>query len=579
MAVRRTVHDERHPIGEQLREGLDEVRIELQPAVPAELLDRGFVGDRVAVWAPGHHRLVGIGDRDDPGTDGDLLPGEAVWIPATVEPFVMVEHDRGRVAQRAGLLEDDLADLGMLRDDPPLGVVELARLGQDLLGDGELAEVVEQAGDPDPLDLALRAAPGPSASSTAAPAIIDDGLPAQPGRASSAAVSESVAAPKAARPTSIAWVRALGAMAARRTSPLSSSSWKTYTWSRPSALALYIALSASRTRFSRARCPPNPPATPAESVAAARKPSSRPISWRPTSRRSFSASDAAASTSVSGRTIRNSSPPYRPDHVDGPQVGPQDVGDLAEHQVARGVAVRVVESLEVIDVDHHDGQLVAVAGRPRDFLLELGEDGLAVEDAGQVIDRGEGPGLGQPLRQLPKLARSRGSSIPFASARWRASVAEARRSSSSAVRRVWRRTMVSANPAVPTQGANERDRNGRHRSRRSPAPAGTCQASGSVHLPGVSIGLNAGRLTGRAYAHHEPKVPSGHIGAGAPRHLGVHPIRVAAWSRESTHSECPRPCCSTSTARLSTPWRPGSPRGSGHSPTLGCRRAAIGSHR
>jgi hypothetical protein len=81
---------------------------------------------------------------------------------------------------------------------------------------------VQQAGDPDSLDLALRQAQTQGQLDGRV-----DGLPANPARESRAAVSESVAAPKAARPTSIAWLRALGAIAARRTSPFSSSSWKT----------------------------------------------------------------------------------------------------------------------------------------------------------------------------------------------------------------------------------------------------------------------------------------------------------------------------------------------------------------
>jgi hypothetical protein len=57
----------------------------------------------------------------------------------------MVEHDRRGVAQRARLLEHDLADLRVLGDDAPLGLVELARLREDLVGDRELAQVMEEA--------------------------------------------------------------------------------------------------------------------------------------------------------------------------------------------------------------------------------------------------------------------------------------------------------------------------------------------------------------------------------------------------------------------------------------------------
>ena len=58
-------------------------------------------------------------------------------------------RERGRV------LEDDLADARVLDDGPPLGRGQRRRLVEDLLGDGDLADVVEQGGDPDPVDLGV----------------------------------------------------------------------------------------------------------------------------------------------------------------------------------------------------------------------------------------------------------------------------------------------------------------------------------------------------------------------------------------------------------------------------------------
>ena len=45
---------------------------------------------------------------------------------------------------------------GMLDDGPPLGRREGRRLLEDVLGHGDLADVVEERRDPDPLDLGLR---------------------------------------------------------------------------------------------------------------------------------------------------------------------------------------------------------------------------------------------------------------------------------------------------------------------------------------------------------------------------------------------------------------------------------------
>jgi hypothetical protein len=44
-----------------------------------------------------------------------------VRIAAAVEPLVVMEHDRDRLAQARRLLQDHLADAGMLADGLPLG--------------------------------------------------------------------------------------------------------------------------------------------------------------------------------------------------------------------------------------------------------------------------------------------------------------------------------------------------------------------------------------------------------------------------------------------------------------------------
>ena len=62
------------------------------------------------------------------------------------------------------------------------------------------------------------------------------------------------------------------------------------------------------------------------------------------------------------------------------------LGDAAQDDVAGGVAVRVVDGLEVVDVDEGDRQRPLVAGRPLDLGEQLGEQRLAVGDAGQPVD-------------------------------------------------------------------------------------------------------------------------------------------------------------------------------------------------
>ena len=66
---------------------------------------------------------------------------------------MVVEDDRHGVLDRRRLLEDDLADPGVLDDRLPLLRREGRRLLEDLLGQGQLADVVEQGREPQPVEL------------------------------------------------------------------------------------------------------------------------------------------------------------------------------------------------------------------------------------------------------------------------------------------------------------------------------------------------------------------------------------------------------------------------------------------
>ena len=61
--------------------------------------------------------------------------------------------------------------------------------------------------------------------------------------------------------------------------------------------------------------------------------------------------------------------------------------DMLQDAVAQGVAVLVVELLEVVDVQHHQGQALGVAGQG---LLQQAGKGMTVEDMGQAVQRGSG---------------------------------------------------------------------------------------------------------------------------------------------------------------------------------------------
>ena len=198
----------------------------------------------------------------------------------------------------------------MLGDDPPLGDREVARPGQDVVGDRELAEVVEQAGRPDAVELARSGRSTARASATDASAIIVDGLPAhasRPGERGEQRVLRGVHGgpadverPRARlgadrRPADRALVAGLAEhvdlVAAERLRRVQ----RGVGVADQRVEAQHLALAAGDAGGQR----------DAHELAVGRAGPRLP----PTTRRSFSASEAAASGSVSGSTTRNSSPP------------------------------------------------------------------------------------------------------------------------------------------------------------------------------------------------------------------------------------------------------------------------------
>ncbi len=86
------------------------------------------------------------------------------------------------------------------------------------------------------------------------------------------------------------------------------------------------------------------------------------------------------------------------DVVAGAEVLGDRLGDGTEHDIARFVAVRVVDRLEVVDVDERDTQRALVARGALDLGEQLGQQRLAVGDAGQAVDGGAVIGVGEGRR-------------------------------------------------------------------------------------------------------------------------------------------------------------------------------------
>ena len=93
------------------------------------------------------------------------------------------------------------------------------------------------------------------------------------------------------------------------------------------------------------------------------------------------------------------------DHVGRPQVLGDRLGHAAQDDVADGVAVGVVDGLEVVDVDEGDRQRPAVARRALDLGEEARQQRLPVGDAGEPVDGGPVVGVDQGRRDVVDRAR------------------------------------------------------------------------------------------------------------------------------------------------------------------------------
>ncbi len=101
---------------------------------------------RRAVQAVGRHRLVRVCDEQDTRADRDLFAREPVGVSAPVPAFVVVQHPR-RDRFDAQRREHAVADLRVHGDRLVLRLGERARLAEDVLRHGDLAEVVQQPRD------------------------------------------------------------------------------------------------------------------------------------------------------------------------------------------------------------------------------------------------------------------------------------------------------------------------------------------------------------------------------------------------------------------------------------------------
>ena len=134
-------------------------RVEAAAFAAADHFERFLVGKRLLVAALARQRVVSVGKRDDLRGDGDILALEAVGVALAVPALMVPAADlKGVFDDRFILIDrqvgDDLrAQPRVLLDDVELTRRERGGLGQDVLGDEELADIVQARGDADGLNI------------------------------------------------------------------------------------------------------------------------------------------------------------------------------------------------------------------------------------------------------------------------------------------------------------------------------------------------------------------------------------------------------------------------------------------
>src|SRR5262249_34011545 len=126
------------PVGPGPEEELRSDRVELRSCSSLHLGERVLVCQRVTVRPRRDHRVEGIGDREDPGFDGDSTSAESRRIAVTVPPLVVEEHIWERVVEPAHLDDEPrpggrvAADFRYLLGGEPAGLPQHLRPNLDL---------------------------------------------------------------------------------------------------------------------------------------------------------------------------------------------------------------------------------------------------------------------------------------------------------------------------------------------------------------------------------------------------------------------------------------------------------------
>ena len=110
------------------------------------------------VGAVGRHGVKGVGDREHARAEGDLVALQITGIALSVVALLVGVNDFRSLSQKGDSRDDLVSPVAVLAHDGHFLVRELAWLAQDVVGNGHLADVVQESSSGDHVDLFFRQA-------------------------------------------------------------------------------------------------------------------------------------------------------------------------------------------------------------------------------------------------------------------------------------------------------------------------------------------------------------------------------------------------------------------------------------
>src|SRR4029077_12998947 len=138
--------------------GCDAAWAELGARRPPELLQRLCGGPGGPVDACREHGVERVRDMDDAGSERNVLAVQPVRVTRAVEALVVVADGRHGVVQEAEAVDDPCALLGVALHERPLVGGQARLLQENRVWDCELADVVEEGGVSEQVELRMREA-------------------------------------------------------------------------------------------------------------------------------------------------------------------------------------------------------------------------------------------------------------------------------------------------------------------------------------------------------------------------------------------------------------------------------------